>query len=91
MVRTLLSPSRHSSPICFPLSKFHARSEPSIEQVMTCCPSSRYITSEIGLVCPSNFWQGIIVNVSVVLMFDEENFEAGWNRGWTLGVSLVKR
>ncbi|KAG2032005.1 hypothetical protein BDR03DRAFT_971359, partial [Suillus americanus] len=38
---TSLSPSLQASPICFPLFKFHTRSEPSFEQVMIRCPPGR--------------------------------------------------
>ncbi|KAG1821289.1 hypothetical protein EV424DRAFT_1539177 [Suillus variegatus] len=41
MVFTLVSPSRQSSSICFPLFKFHTRSEPSHEQVIIRCPPGR--------------------------------------------------
>ncbi|KAG1825496.1 uncharacterized protein BJ212DRAFT_278429 [Suillus subaureus] len=41
IIHNSLSPSRQSSPICFPLFRFHTRSEPSLEQVIIRCPSGR--------------------------------------------------
>jgi hypothetical protein len=71
MVHTQLSPSRQSFLICFPLSKFHIRSVPSNEQVIIRCPSGRCMVVQIELVCPSNFWRGVIAGVSFVLVLGE--------------------
>lgn len=71
MVHTQLSPFRQSFLICFPLSKFHIRSVPSNEQVIIRCPSGRCMVVQIELVCPSNFWRGVIPGVSFVLVLGE--------------------
>jgi hypothetical protein len=76
-----LFPSLQSSPICFPFFKFHARSEPSCEQVMIRCPPGRCTTPQTSLVCPSNFCRGVIADVSFVLAVGEvmlwQNFDYG--------------
>jgi hypothetical protein len=67
MLFTLLSPFLQSSPICFPLFKFHTRSEPSCEQVMIRCPPGRCTTPQTRSVCPSNLCRGVIADVCFVL------------------------
>ena len=59
MAFTPRSPSRQTA-ICCPLCKAHTRWEPSEEQVMICCLPGRFITPLIHLICPSNFWQGLM-------------------------------
>jgi hypothetical protein len=72
IVSTPLSPSRQSFHICFPLFKLHTRSEPSSEQVIIRCPSSRCMAP-----CPSNFLLGFIVDVSCFPMMGEAMINFG--------------
>lgn len=53
-------------PICFLLSKFHSRSEPS-EQAMIRCPPVRWWRPREGQ-CRLNFWRSVITVVSFVLL-----------------------
>jgi hypothetical protein len=64
--------SHQSSHICFPLLKLHTRSERSLEQVIVRYPPGRYIKALTQLVCPSNFWLGVISDASCIPTMGED-------------------
>jgi len=71
MLLTLLSPSLQSFPICFALFKFHTLSEPSNEQFMIHCPLGWCMTPLVWPECPLNSLQGVIADVSFVLVIKD--------------------
>jgi hypothetical protein len=81
IILTALLSFRQSSAICFSLLKFHTRSE--YKQVMIRCPPGKCMALQIELLCPSNFWRGIITDVSFFLVVGEamlQNLNCGVQR-----------
>jgi hypothetical protein len=74
MVKTPLSPSRQSFPICSPLFKFQMRSEPSCEQVRIRSLPGGCMAPSTQSVCPSNVWLGFNVDVPCALAVEGDVF-----------------
>jgi hypothetical protein len=64
--------------ICFPLLRFHTRGELSHEQVIVCCPPGTCMVSCSQWVCPSNFCQVRIADVSFLSTVAEDILAHLW-------------